>query len=91
VGWADRKADVTVGALAVVNDHPVLSVEEQCPLGAWLDALAAAAAFVDAPWVVARDAIEVAPLHEDHKTVARPIDRTEPRYLIDVPLNYFHH
>jgi hypothetical protein len=75
-----------MGALVVVDNDLVIPVEEQRPLGAWLDTISATAARVDAIWVVARDAIEVAPLEEDHKTVARPIDRAEPCYLIDVPL-----
>ena len=62
VAGADLDADVAVGALVLVDHHPMVAIEIKGHLRARLDADAATVALVDRVRVVAGDAIEVAPL-----------------------------
>jgi hypothetical protein len=82
--------DAALGALVIVDDDTVMSVEIQRHLRAWFDTLPAAVAAVDPVGVVAGDAVEVASLEKDDETIARPGFRAEPRHSVDVSLGQLH-
>ena len=67
-----------------------MPVVEEGQLRAGFDTLPAAVAFIDRVRIVTCDAVVVAALEEYDEAVARPIDRAEPDYVIEVPLGCFH-